>query len=103
MTAHGVDRVAADKAQTYCPRLEGLAPWFFGKASCPDTYELLNSLIFSPAGIAGFTHSGIFRLSIACCHFLVASLPKISELSAPTTNHAPALSSASSWPGDHPA
>jgi hypothetical protein len=43
MTAHGVDRVAADKAQTYCPRLEGLAPWFFGKASCPDTYELLNN------------------------------------------------------------
>jgi hypothetical protein len=42
MTAHGVDRVAADKAQTYCPRLEGLAPWFFAKASCPDTYELLN-------------------------------------------------------------
>jgi hypothetical protein len=24
--------------------LEGLAPWFFGKASCPDTYELLNKL-----------------------------------------------------------
>jgi hypothetical protein len=24
----GVDWVAADKPQTYCPRLEGLVPWF---------------------------------------------------------------------------
>jgi len=23
-----VDRVVADKAQTYCARLEGLVPWF---------------------------------------------------------------------------
>src|SRR5215831_1144839 len=30
ITAPGVDRVAADKAQTYCPRLEGLVPWFCG-------------------------------------------------------------------------
>ena len=28
MTAYGVDRVAADKSQTYCPRLEGLVPGF---------------------------------------------------------------------------
>jgi hypothetical protein len=49
-----VDRVAADKAQTYCPRLEGLAPWFFGKASCPDTYELLNRW-WSSAAISGST------------------------------------------------
>ena len=46
MTAHGVDRVAADKAQTYCPRLEGSPLGFLGKASCPDTYELLNNLRF---------------------------------------------------------
>ena len=26
ITAVGVDRVVADKAQTYCPRVEGLAP-----------------------------------------------------------------------------
>jgi hypothetical protein len=24
----GVDGVTADKPQTYCPRLEGLVPWF---------------------------------------------------------------------------
>jgi hypothetical protein len=28
ITASGVDRVVADKAQTYCARLEGLVPWF---------------------------------------------------------------------------
>jgi hypothetical protein len=36
----GVDRVVADKAQTYCPRLEGLVSWFL---SCLDTYEHLNN------------------------------------------------------------
>jgi hypothetical protein len=51
MTAHGVDRVAADKAQTYCPRLEGSPPGFLGKASCPDTYELLNNLRFHASGV----------------------------------------------------
>jgi hypothetical protein len=34
--------VVADKAQTYGPRLEGLAAWFLSKASYP---ELMNSLI----------------------------------------------------------
>ena len=28
ITALGADRVAADKAQTHCPRLEGLVPRF---------------------------------------------------------------------------
>ena len=28
ITAPGADRVAADKAQTHCPRLEGLVPWW---------------------------------------------------------------------------
>jgi hypothetical protein len=51
MTAHGVDRVAADKAQTYCPRLEGSPPGFLGKASCPDTYELLSNLRFHASGV----------------------------------------------------
>jgi hypothetical protein len=37
-----VDRVVADKAQTYCPRLEGLGPWFLRSRNCLDTYELLN-------------------------------------------------------------
>ena len=41
----GVDRVVADKAKTYCPRLEGLAPWFLRSQNCLDTYELLNRLI----------------------------------------------------------
>ena len=27
ITTLGVDRVVADKTQTYCPRLEGLGPW----------------------------------------------------------------------------
>ena len=45
ITAPGVDRVVADKAQTYCPRLEGLAPWFLRSRNCPDTYKLLNSLM----------------------------------------------------------
>jgi hypothetical protein len=38
----GADRVAADQAQTYCPRLEGLGPWFLRNANSQDTYELLN-------------------------------------------------------------
>jgi hypothetical protein len=42
VTAPGVDRVVADKAQTYCPRLEGLGPWFLRSRNCLDTYELLN-------------------------------------------------------------
>jgi len=40
ITAPGVDRVVADKAQTYCPRLEGLVSWFL---SWLDTYEHLNN------------------------------------------------------------
>jgi hypothetical protein len=39
-----VDRVVADKAQTYCPRLEGLGPWFLRSRNFLDTYELLNNL-----------------------------------------------------------
>jgi hypothetical protein len=42
-----VDRVVADKAQTYCPRLEGLGPWFLRSRNCLDTYELLNNLFLS--------------------------------------------------------
>jgi hypothetical protein len=42
ITDFGADRVVTDKAQTYWPRLEGLAPWFLRNANCPDTYELLN-------------------------------------------------------------
>jgi hypothetical protein len=38
----GADRVAADPAQTYWPRLEGLGPWFLRNANSQDTYELLN-------------------------------------------------------------
>jgi hypothetical protein len=37
--------VVADKAQTYCPRLEGLVPWFLRNRSCLDTYELLNNSV----------------------------------------------------------
>ena len=37
--------VVADKAQTYWPRLEGLAPWFLRNANCQDTYELLSSCL----------------------------------------------------------
>ena len=44
--------MVADKAQTYWPRLEGLAPWFLRNANCQDSYELLNqyysSLLDSP-------------------------------------------------------
>jgi hypothetical protein len=42
MTASGADRVVANKAQTYCPRLERLVPWVVKKRSCPDIYELIN-------------------------------------------------------------
>ena len=35
--------VMANKAQTYWPRLEGLAPWFLRNANCQDTYELLSN------------------------------------------------------------
>ena len=42
MTASGADRVVADKAQTYCPRLERLVPWVVKNRSCPDT---MNSFI----------------------------------------------------------
>jgi hypothetical protein len=36
--------MVAGKAQTHCPRLEGLVPWFFlTNRICLDTYELLNS------------------------------------------------------------
>jgi hypothetical protein len=41
ITALGVDRVVADKPQTYCPRLEGLVPWVLKNRSCLGTYELL--------------------------------------------------------------
>ena len=36
--------MVADKAQTYCPRFEGLVPWFLRNRSCLDTYELLSNL-----------------------------------------------------------
>jgi hypothetical protein len=44
ITDLGADREVADKAQTYGPRLEGLAPWFLRNANCQNTYtyELLN-------------------------------------------------------------
>jgi Sel1 repeat len=48
ITAPGVDRVVADKAQTHCPHSERLAPWFLRNRSCLDTYELLNSFILYP-------------------------------------------------------
>ena len=31
-----------DKAQTYCPRLEGLVPWLLRSRSRLDTYERFN-------------------------------------------------------------
>jgi hypothetical protein len=45
-----VDRVVADKAKAYCPRLEGLAPWFLRSRNCPDTYiyEFLNNVKIDP-------------------------------------------------------
>jgi hypothetical protein len=39
-----VDRVVADKAQTYCPRLERLVPWVLKNRSCLDHYELLDEI-----------------------------------------------------------
>jgi hypothetical protein len=41
-----VDRVVAEKAEAYCPRLEGLASWFLMSRNCLDTYELPNKLGF---------------------------------------------------------
>ena len=38
--------MVADKPQAYCPRLEGLVPWFLINRSCLDTFELLNSSSF---------------------------------------------------------
>jgi hypothetical protein len=38
ITDLGADRVVADKAQTYWPRLEGLAPWFLRNANCQDFF-----------------------------------------------------------------
>ena len=32
----------AGKPQAYCPRLEGLVPWFLINRRCLDTFELLN-------------------------------------------------------------
>ena len=46
ITAPGADRVVADKAQAYCPRLEGLVPWFLINRRCLDTFELLNVCFF---------------------------------------------------------
>ena len=40
ITAPGVDRVVADKAQIHCPRLEELVSWFL---SCLDIYEHVNN------------------------------------------------------------
>jgi hypothetical protein len=45
LTALGVDRVVAYKAQTYCLRLEGLVPWFFRNPSWLDNYEFLNRFL----------------------------------------------------------
>jgi hypothetical protein len=42
ITDLGAERVVVDKAQTYWPRLEGLASWFFRNANCQDTYKVLN-------------------------------------------------------------
>ena len=42
ITAPGVNREMADKAQIYCPRLDGLSPWILGNQSC---LALMNSLI----------------------------------------------------------
>ena len=36
--------MVADKAQTYCPRLEGLVPGSFENRICLDNYELLNRI-----------------------------------------------------------
>jgi hypothetical protein len=47
----------ADKAQTYWPRLEGLARWFLRNANCQDTYELLGSIVVVFGLVFGFaTH-----------------------------------------------
>ena len=45
--------MVADKAEAYCPRLEGLAPWFLRSRNCLDTYELLNKSA-KPSGLAAF-------------------------------------------------
>jgi hypothetical protein len=43
ITAPGVDRAAAYKAQAYCPRAEGLVPWAFAEPH--GVHLLMNSLI----------------------------------------------------------
>jgi hypothetical protein len=43
ITELGADRVVAEKAQTYWPRLEGLADWLLRNANCQNTYELRNN------------------------------------------------------------
>jgi len=57
MTTTGADRVVADKAQTYCPRLKGLAPGFLINRSCPATYELLNNGVSAPSNRAAETQN----------------------------------------------
>ncbi len=42
MSSIGAEWVVVDKAQTHCPRLEGLIPWFFWNRNRQDTHELLN-------------------------------------------------------------
>jgi hypothetical protein len=37
--------VVADKAQTHCPRLEGLVRWFLRNRIGLDTYELFNKSV----------------------------------------------------------
>ena len=43
ITAPRGDRVAANKAQVYCPHAEGLVPWALPNPSCLHTFELLNN------------------------------------------------------------
>src|ERR671910_2722322 len=59
ITDLGAERVVADKAQTYWPRLEGLAPWFLRNANGQDTYELLNKSPGSWLSLARASSAGM--------------------------------------------
>jgi hypothetical protein len=56
ITALGVERVVADKAQTHCPRLEGLAPWV---SRTQVVKILMNSLITGAVTVKAFGLGGI--------------------------------------------
>ena len=47
--------MVADKAEAYCPRLEGLAPWFLRSRNCLDTCELLNNFASSDFTVKKFS------------------------------------------------